>query len=114
MPTSLRQILTCAADLIAAGKWTQGVQARDERGFRLGNVNSPSAATFCAIGAIRRCAGNVSIGEAIDLVQLHLPRYWRSRCLVSFNDSRKRTAPQVAAVLRKAAAAAPDTPLETA
>lgn len=114
MPTSLRQILTCAADLIAAGKWTQGAEARNEWGRPLVSAHSPDAARFCAIGAIRRCAGNVSIGGAIDLAHLHLPRYWRHRSLVSFNDSGRRTAAQVAAVLRKAAAAASDTPLKTA
>lgn len=51
---STLEALIAARDLISDPKrWTQDVQARDKYGHRVGALH-PSAAKWCAMGAIRR------------------------------------------------------------
>jgi hypothetical protein len=55
-------ILLAARDVIAAGFWTTGTYARNERGLRVGH-DSKQACSFCAYGALQGAAHDLGASE---------------------------------------------------
>ena len=103
MTKPLSEVLACAADLIERpGGWTQGVFARDKRGYKV-DVDSADAVCFCAVGAIRHCSGDWSETierKAQDLMGLTAPVAFRA--IVGWNDDSDRKQEEVVAALRAA------------
>lgn len=103
-------VLLEAANIVERG-WCQEWYAKDEAGYDIGDrfdddeyvALEQDACRWCAVGAITKAAGrNDVIGDRAtavvsDLINSHLP---------SWNDTPGRTASEVAAKLREAAALA--------
>ena len=95
------KVLRRAAEIVEQG-WCQGALARDERGVGVG-LNSPRAAAWCAVGAFKLAMHELGCAR--------IPcRSWDSAeaacggSAVRFNNAPERTADEVAAALREAAA----------
>ncbi len=81
---TVAEVLRCARRLIARKDgWTQGVYARGKTGLSV-YEHGRAAVSFCAIGAIRKCAGDYDQGKAAKAALSHS---LHGRSVVNFNDA---------------------------
>ena len=96
------EILDSAADLLSEeGRWCQGAAALTKEG-RFCRPEDPEAASWCALGAIRRVS-DVDIFDPVPANALAFLRDQTSFYLPSWNDVPERTREEVVAALRRAA-----------
>ena len=100
MSAEVARVLREAADLIKPpGRWTRGVQARNDVGQPVSPL-SPKAHCWCMVGAVRRVAGTNDhlMHGALDQLRANLGLPGPS----TFNDARDSAEPVVARLRRVA------------
>jgi hypothetical protein len=98
------KVLYRAAELVDQG-WCQTVTARDAAG-RICRPTSARATRWCLMGAVRQAAEEADVSRARAQVIIAVAPLFTELGLhpAAWNDAPERTADEVAAVLRRAAA----------
>ena len=99
------EILRAAAELVERpGAWTQGELARCESG-QADHFDAPSAACWCAMGAVFHVAQKSCIWDStVDARAALLRQIQPIESIAGWNDAPGRTAAEVACLMRRAAA----------
>ena len=107
---SVADVLNYAADLVAQpGAWMQLNYARTAEGITV-QASDPSAACFCAVGAVIAARTRLDAPVVTDMVVIHARRAAQPGvddehllALSEWNDELGRTQQEVVDLLRKAA-----------
>lgn len=112
--TEIARVLYGAARILEPeGAWCQGWYAKDANGMDVRAMEddcdalSPRACQFCAVGAIRRAAGDAeeAVDPAVDVL-VRVVKDDMNASVTLWNDAPERTQAEVVAKLREAAALA--------
>lgn len=104
-PSTASEALSKAAELIAQpGGWTKDSYAKDPKGFSV-RVMSPSATSFCIMGAVQRtiCEGGSRLTSDIEQDVRDAFMDITGDSPIYFNDQFGRTQEEVVSMMRRVA-----------
>ena len=87
-PTTVLELLVAARELIGVReRWCFGAMARTKRGYPV-SPRAPSAVSWCAMGALERCASKRSDAQKLQALDLLIDaaQYLCSGSIVYLND----------------------------
>lgn len=106
MSAETAAVLRAARELIATPeRWTQGANARDDKGNSYLTVSSANVVCRCAYGAVLTASKGYTGQTRNAIYALEAAARLRSECLSEWNDSKRRTHADVLAAFGRAIAA---------